>query len=75
MTEKVVIDPLTRIEGHLRIEIESEGKKLRKPGVKPPSSAVLKPSFKTVIRVMFGRLCSVSAGFVPPFTLLLPLPQ
>lgn len=30
MAEKVVIDPLTRIEGHLRIEIESEGGKIKK---------------------------------------------
>lgn len=30
MAEKVVIDPLTRIEGHLRIEIESEGGKITK---------------------------------------------
>lgn len=28
MTEKVVIDPLTRIEGHLRIELETEGSKV-----------------------------------------------
>lgn len=28
--EKVVIDPLTRIEGHLRIEIEEEGGKIQK---------------------------------------------
>ncbi|MST50300.1 nickel-dependent hydrogenase large subunit [Mobiluncus porci] len=30
MAEKVVIDPLTRIEGHLRIELESEGGKISK---------------------------------------------
>lgn len=30
MTEKVLIDPLTRIEGHLRIEMETEGKQIKK---------------------------------------------
>ena len=30
MAEKVVIDPLTRIEGHLRIEMETEGKQIKK---------------------------------------------
>ena len=30
MAERVVIDPLTRIEGHLRIEIESEGGAIKK---------------------------------------------
>ncbi|MDR3359328.1 MAG: nickel-dependent hydrogenase large subunit [Bifidobacteriaceae bacterium] len=28
MTERLVIDPITRIEGHLRIELESEGGKI-----------------------------------------------
>jgi hypothetical protein len=30
MAEKVVIDPFTRIEGHLRIEMETEGKQIKK---------------------------------------------
>lgn len=30
MAEKVLIDPLTRIEGHLRIEMETEGKQIKK---------------------------------------------
>jgi hydrogenase large subunit len=30
MTERVVIDPITRIEGHLRIELETEGGKIVK---------------------------------------------
>jgi len=30
MAQRVVIDPLTRIEGHLRIELESEGGKISK---------------------------------------------
>ncbi|MDU1684805.1 nickel-dependent hydrogenase large subunit, partial [Varibaculum cambriense] len=30
MAEKVVIDPLTRIEGHLRIEMETEGEQIKK---------------------------------------------
>lgn len=28
MAERVVIDPLTRIEGHLRIELERDGKNI-----------------------------------------------
>ncbi|MDR3069581.1 MAG: nickel-dependent hydrogenase large subunit, partial [Propionibacteriaceae bacterium] len=30
MAERVVIDPITRIEGHLRIELETDGKKISK---------------------------------------------
>ena len=30
MAEQVVIDPLTRIEGHLRIEMETDAKKIKK---------------------------------------------
>lgn len=30
MAERVVIDPLTRIEGHLRIELEREGDSIAK---------------------------------------------
>ncbi|XCB28942.1 hypothetical protein RQN30_06500 [Arcanobacterium hippocoleae] len=44
MTERVVIDPLTRIEGHLRIELETEGQEIKKPGRKPHNSAALKQS-------------------------------
>ena len=29
MTERLVIDPITRIEGHLRIELESEDGKIK----------------------------------------------
>lgn len=28
MSEKIMIDPITRIEGHLRIEVEVEGGKV-----------------------------------------------
>jgi hydrogenase large subunit len=28
MTERVVVDPITRIEGHLRIEVQMEGDKI-----------------------------------------------
>ena len=42
-TEKVVIDPITRIEGHLRIELEREGDQIKPRGVRLLSSAVSKP--------------------------------
>ena len=29
MAKKIVIDPITRIEGHLRIEVEIEGGKVK----------------------------------------------
>ena len=29
MAKKIVIDPITRIEGHLRIEVEVEGGKVK----------------------------------------------
>ncbi len=29
MSERIVVDPITRIEGHLRIEAQMEGKRIR----------------------------------------------
>lgn len=46
MAEKVVIDPITRIEGHLRVECEVEGGKISKAHV----SATLYRGMETILK-------------------------
>ena len=73
MVEKVVIDPLTRIEGHLRIEMETEGEQIKKAWSVSTQGSRL--SSKIAILGMYGPSSNVFVGFALRFTRLLPLPQ
>jgi Ni,Fe-hydrogenase I large subunit len=46
MAKKVVIDPVTRIEGHLKIEIEVEGGKV----VNAHSSGTMHRGIETILK-------------------------
>ena len=65
MGQRVIVDPITRIEGHLRIEIEVEGGKVKNAW----SSGQM---FRGIEMILQGRdprdatiSCSVPAGFAP----------
>ena len=66
MGTKITIDPITRIEGHLKIEVEVTGGKV----VNAWSSGTM---FRGIELILLGRdprmpiiLCSVPAGSEPP---------
>ena len=66
MSERIVVDPITRIEGHLRIEAQMEGDRI----ASAYSSGTMvrgieADSQRTVIRVMPGHLHNGYAGFAP----------
>ena len=58
-TERVVIDPLTRIEGHLRIELECDDNQIKNAWSE--STAALKPLWRGGIPAMCGLLLAVFA--------------
>ena len=60
---RIVVDPITRIEGHLRIEAEIKDGKISKHTVQAPWCASLKKFFVAAgIRVMHGRLWAAFVG-------------
>ena len=48
MSERITIDPITRIEGHMRVEVEVEGGKVTNAG----SSAMM---FRGIELILQGR--------------------
>lgn len=66
MAERVVIDPLTRIEGHLRIELEREGDSIAKAW----SETTQFRGIETIVEgrdprdvwAFVGRICGVCTG-------------
>ena len=65
-TERLVIDPLTRIEGHLRIELEHEGGKITDAW----SETTMYRGIETIVQgrdprdvwAFVGRICGVCTG-------------
>lgn len=63
MSERIVIDPITRIEGHLRVEVEIEGGKIKDAY----SSGTMVRGIETIVKdrepadawVFVGRVCGV----------------
>ena len=75
-TEKVVIDPITRIEGHLRIELEREGDKIKTAWSETTQfrgiETIVKDRDPRDVWAFVGRICGVCA---PVLTRWHPLPQ
>jgi len=69
MGKRITIDPITRIEGHLRIEVEVEGGKVKTPGAPVRCSGELKLYCRGVIPVMRRFLCSDPAESEPTPTI------
>ncbi|AKK02509.1 nickel-dependent hydrogenase large subunit [Corynebacterium epidermidicanis] len=65
-TERVVIDPLTRIEGHLRIELEREGDKITKAWSETTQfrgiETIVKGRDPRDVWAFVGRICGVCTG-------------
>ena len=59
---RVVVDPITRIEGHLRIEVQAENGRSPTRGPRPPSFAGSRSSCRAATRAMPGRSPSASAA-------------
>ncbi len=59
--KKVVVDPITRIEGHLRMSLSTQC-------LPAQCGAASKLFLKDAIRAMHGLLWNVSAVSVPAFT-------
>lgn len=65
-TERVVVDPLTRIEGHLRVELEVDGKQIREAW----SETTQYRGIETIVEgrdprdvwAFVGRICGVCTG-------------
>ncbi|MDR1200289.1 MAG: nickel-dependent hydrogenase large subunit [Tannerellaceae bacterium] len=63
MSERIVIDPITRIEGHLRVEVEIEGGKIKEAY----SSGTMVRGIETIVKgrdprdvwAFVGRVCGV----------------
>ena len=62
----IVVDPVTRIEGHLRIEAEVEGGRSPMPGRLRPCSAASRSSCAAAIRATPGPSLSASAACARP---------
>ncbi|MEJ5919206.1 nickel-dependent hydrogenase large subunit [Corynebacterium sp. H78] len=64
--ERVVIDPLTRIEGHLRIELEREGDKIKTAWAETTQfrgiETVVKGHDPRDVWAFVGRICGVCTG-------------
>jgi Ni,Fe-hydrogenase I large subunit len=54
MSSRIVVDPITRIEGHLRIEAQMEGNQI--------GQAYSSGTCRGAIRAMHGRLHNASAA-------------
>ena len=54
MTKRIVVDPITRIEGHLRMEADIE-------------NGVITDAFRTAILATFGHTWAEYAESVPPY--------
>ena len=67
MSERIVVDPLTRIEGHLRIEADIENGKIKDAY----SSGTMVRGIETIVkdRLGFRRTCMRSV-YLHPFALL-----
>ncbi|MFV8381132.1 nickel-dependent hydrogenase large subunit [Corynebacterium hindlerae] len=65
-TERVVIDPLTRIEGHLRLELESNGGKIDKAWAETTQfrgiETIVKDRDPRDVWAFVGRICGVCTG-------------
>ncbi|APT84024.1 nickel-dependent hydrogenase large subunit [Corynebacterium aquilae] len=66
MAERVVIDPLTRIEGHLRIELEREGEKITNAWSETTQfrgiETIVKDRDPRDVWAFVGRICGVCTG-------------
>jgi len=65
-TERVVVDPITRIEGHLRIELEADDKKISKAWAETTQfrgiETVVKGHDPRDVWAFVGRICGVCTG-------------
>lgn len=65
-TEKVVIDPITRIEGHLRIELEREGDQIKTAWSETTQfrgiETIVKNRDPRDVWAFVGRICGVCTG-------------
>ena len=68
MSQSIVIDPITRIEGHLRIDVEVDQGKCRRPGPLDRCCAASSASCSAAIRARPGSSRSASAASAPPCT-------
>ena len=69
MSKRITIDPITRIEGHLRIDVEVEGGKVQQRLVLGPDVArASRPSSRAATRATPGCSPSASAASAPPCT-------
>ncbi|PRQ10975.1 hydrogenase 2 large subunit [Corynebacterium sp. 13CS0277] len=66
MAERVVIDPLTRIEGHLRIELERQGEKITQAWSETTQfrgiETIVKDRDPRDVWAFVGRICGVCTG-------------
>ena len=69
MANRIVVDPITRIEGHLRIEAEIKDGKIVDAYSSSTMVRGIENIVKDVIQEMFGHLYSELAVFVPPYML------
>ena len=64
--KRVVVDPVTRIEGHMRVEVNVDFNNVIRNAVRPaPCGAASKSSCAGAIRVTLGPLPSGFAAFAP----------
>lgn len=68
MANRIVVDPITRIEGHLRIEVEVKDGVITDAFSSSPMVRGLENIVKAGTHGMFGLLFSAPVGFVPRFT-------
>ena len=65
-TERVVVDPITRIEGHLRIELEADDQKISKAWAETTQyrgiETIVKGHDPRDVWAFVGRICGVCTG-------------
>ena len=61
MAKRVVIDPIPRIEGHLRIEVEVENGKVKDAW----STGTLFRGFEIILQGRDPRRCPTRTGYAP----------
>ena len=70
MANRIVIDPITRIEGHLRIEAEIENGKITEAYSSSTTVRGMEKIVEGRDQGMSGLLCNVLVGFAPQYMLL-----
>ena len=65
MNDRIVVDPITRIEGHLRIEAQMDGDRIAEAYSSGTMVRGIEIILQAVTRVMPGHLPNVSAVSAP----------